>query len=1795
MIDCYQVTTQMTDESGQDFPSSLSTLLDRALGAEGYYGVVRDQHALRPTEPPGSDAIVASALARDVPVVSAKQMLDWLDGRNGSAFQNLVWNSNTLSFSITTAAGSRNLRGMLPTLAAVGQLTGITRNAIPITYSTETIKGIEYAFFPAEDGDYVASYLIDTTPPLITTIVATPHGDGTATITWTTNEPADSRVDYGTDPGLLDLSEASGSLVTSHSITLMGLTANATYHYRVTSEDGAGNPTTEPAPPATLSFTMPGLTCFVDDLVADFEAGTTGADTYVAMTDDGEVILRPTEGAEFSGSALPAGWQSEAWGTGGTATVASGKLTVDEAHAATTALFGPGTSLEFEATFRADDYQNIGFASDFAFNAPWVVIGRGTGAGSNLYARSSAGETLLSASLLNTPHRYRIDWNANSFVFYVDGVQLATFNLTVGTSMVVQVSDDGPAANGIALDANWLRITPYAAAGTFTSRAYDAGDTATWGVISWTAESPAGTTVALAVRTGNTATPDGTWTEFNPVTQGATVGGASRYIQYQADLATSDTRVTPVLADVSVSCDVGPDTTPPVISNIVATPDPGGTIATITWDTDEAANSRVDYGTDPGLLDQSATGTPFVTNHSLGLTGLSPSTTYYFQVTSVDPSNNSATEPTPPAMFTTPAPPAPPCFIDDVADDFLDGTTGTDTYVAATDDGEVILKPTAGSEFFGTTMPAGWTSTTWDAGIGTSVAGGVATIDGALLATSGAPSYGPGRAIEFVATFEANTGQHIGFATDLNAPPWAIFSNGGGSVLKARTRSAISAETSTDLTGVAISIPHRFRIEWDAGEVRYFVDGTLKATHTVTVAGPMRPAASDWPGGATLALDWIRMSPYALAGTFESRIGDAGSAATWGAITWTADTPSGTGLALSVRTGDTPTPDGTWTVFNAIANGDPVGVSSRYIQYQAVLTGDGTSTPVLSDLAIACTTSPDPDPPVITNLAATVDPGGTAATITWDTDEPADSRVDYGTSPTLLDQNVTNGAFVTAHSLVLGSLMPNTTYYYRATSKDPANNSATSPASPDDPLSFTTPPAPPTACFADDTAADFIQGDFGTATYVAATGDGEVILKPTEGSDFFGTAVPAGWTSTPWSGGVGTSVAGGVATIDGALLATSTYPPAPYGPARAIEFRATFQAGTSQHVGFATDLNAAPWAIFSTGFPGGTVIKARTNGGSPLDTDLTDVTIGVTHRFRIEWDAGQVRYYVDGTLKAAHTTAVTALMRPVASDQAGGAVLTLDWIRMTPYASSGTFTSRLLDHGSRAYWSDCTWTATTPAGTSIDISVRTGDDPLAMGSWIPIAASGDPVNAAGRYIQYQAVLATTDHATTPALEDLTILCAECDATPPAAVTDLAATQVLADNDTDGTTEVHLTFTSPADAATTEIWRAPFPDYPEYAGSEPTLPTSYPPAGWTHVAALDNVADGFDEPATRGFWYYVAVTRDECGNAAISNRTAGALNYHLGDVSDGATPGQGDNTVTTPDVSLFATHYFTIPGTEFNYLDIGPTTDYSVLARPVPDDLVDFEDLVLMAINYSAVGAQGPPAPGLEDIPGGTPTIVLRTEATADGILCRLMLVDNPGTVKAFHLRLSHDPLLSVVEAGPGPLLGAQGADTFFQHLSEGDELGLHAAVLGQGITIHGTGEVARVRFRGHGGIDLPFADLRDLENGFLGDPPTTVSVGEPPAAPLPTELALHAARPNPFNPSTMLRFDLPAPARVELRIYDVAGQLVRTLVEGDLPAGEHSAFWDGRTIRGGVASSGVYLVRFRAGGREFTQKIQLLK
>ena len=94
---------------------------------------------------------------------------------------------------------------------------------------------------------------------------------------------------------------------------------------------------------------------------------------------------------------------------------------------------------------------------------------------------------------------------------------------------------------------------------------------------------------------------------------------------------------------------------------------------------------------------------------------------------------------------------------------------------------------------------------------------------------------------------------------------------------------------------------------------------------------------------------------------------------------------------------------------------------------------------------------------------------------------------------------------------------------------------------------------------------------------------------------------------------------------------------------------------------------------------------------------------------------------------------------------------------------------------------------------------------------------------------------------------------------------------------------------------------------------------------------------------------------------------------------------------------------------------------------------------------------------------------------------------------------------------------------------------------------------------------------------------------------IPTEFALHENYPNPFNPSTTLRFDLPEVNDITLTIYNMLGQEVRTFNMNDTPAGYHSIKWDATNDFGDSVGAGVYLYQLRANQYVETRKMVLLK
>ena len=715
----------------------------------------------------------------------------------------------------------------------------------------------------------------------------------------------------------------------------------------------------------------------------------------------------------------------------------------------------------------------------------------------------------------------------------MDGSLVATHTVTFPQNLRVIASEFN--SGGPELTVDWMRMSPYPGSGAFTSRVFDAGQAADWGALTWNSAAPSGTGVALSVRTGNTPTPDGTWSSFTPIaSSGGDIPGNSRYVQYRAQLNSGDPARTPVLSDVSIGYAPGADTTAPTISGRTPSPNATGvdTSGNVQVQFSEPMDAATINGSTVRLRKQGAgSDVPATVSYAGNTATLNPSSDLdpngVYTVTvagSVADQSGNQLGAADTWSFTT----SPPIqnLVDTTVSDFSAGAPDANTYVSKTDDGEVTLQPTEGQEFSGGPgVPAGWQVSPWDL----PSAGGSATVTGGQLVLNGAAAgptqtYAAGHALEAKATFSGATFQHVGFGVDFNTQPyWAMFSIKSDGHLYARTNNN-DAVTETQLSDSLIGSAHVFRVEWTATEVRYYVDGSLVATHTASIAVQMRPLASDLFNGdaGTVSVDWLRMSPYPGSGTFTSRVFDGTQPVNWKGLNWTAASPAGTGIALSVRTGDTPTPDGSWTSFAPLSGpGAQINASSRYLQYQAVLTSsDPNQTPTLNDVSIGYVAPPDTTAPTISQRtpspnAVNVAPNGN---VQVQFSEPMNPATIDGSTIRLRKQGA--GSDVPASVTYSGNtatLDPSADLdfnsVYTVTVAGTVADQSGNQLGADDTWSFTT--APHTFGFTDTTVGDFGGGSPDANTYVSETDNGEVTLKPTEGQEFSGgPGLPAGWDSS---------------------------------------------------------------------------------------------------------------------------------------------------------------------------------------------------------------------------------------------------------------------------------------------------------------------------------------------------------------------------------------------------------------------------------------------------------------------------------------------------------------------------------------------------------------------------------------------------------------------------------------------------------------------------------------------------------
>jgi hypothetical protein len=281
-------------------------------------------------------------------------------------------------------------------------------------------------------------------------------------------------------------------------------------------------------------------------------------------------------------------------------------------------------------------------------------------------------------------------------------------------------------------------------------------------------------------------------------------------------------------------------------------------------------------------------------------------------------------------------------------------------------------------------------------------------------------------------------------------------------------------------------------------------------------------------------------------------------------------------------------------------------------------------------------------------------------------------------------------------------------------------------------------------------------------------------------------------------------------------------------------------------------------------------------------------------------------------------------------------------------------------------------------------------------------------------------------------------------------------------------------------------------------------------------------------------------------------------------------------------------------------------DYNVQADVNDDGMVNIDDYLIFIASWGRT-ATGPASKPLVLIPGVNENAEFSLSLGSERVVAgELMAVDvslaNVAALMGYGFTLNYETdkfeFVSVAPADEDLLTSTGGESKLFHHMVADGQVEVVNGVI-QGTAISGGGDIVRFVFR----VLREFEDNARFEiaNGLVFDPSQlqnpAVVAGVLELQSTPREFALHQNFPNPFNPDTTIKYDLAESADVTLQIYNVLGQVVRTLVASEAQsAGRYQIRWNGMDERGVPVSSGIYFYQIAADGKfSDVRKLMLLK
>ena len=908
--------------------------------------------------------------------------------------------SSQVEFGTTAAYGSlSSLNSTLSTAHSV-TLTGLTPGT---TYNFAVIAADSAGTATSGNSTFVTT----TSIPVISSVTSGGLSGTSATITWATDQPSSSQVEFGTTAAYGSLSLLNSALVTSHSVILTGLTPGTAYSFAVLSTNPAGTATSANF---TFSTTVP-----LPSISGVAISGITATSATVTWNTD-----------QASNSQLSYG-TSQAYGL-----LSSLNSALVTSHSVT--LTGLASNTTYNFAVLSTDAAGTAKSSNFSFaTLPVTVVAPASAISPIGGAHGNTGSSLTPVALTVPYH----SGNNNTIVMacalgntsasissITDAGSTWTFRTYTSNGSAVRSELWSTSVNGsvasnsftVALSSGSPTscvLEEYSGVGSIGQTAANVSSSGIWSV-GLTTQDPNNYVVAgLGANSYNGYTANaGTIRQLS----GLTANSGNNYVEMA--LCDNTAPTASLVACTSVSgpapsaaaalelrtLNISTGSTP-VISGVTSTGITANS-ATINWTTDQPSSSQIKFGTTNAYGSFSPLNATLVTSHSVTLTGLTTGATYNFAAISTDTAGTAAS---PNFTFTTLV------SIPAISNVTISGITATSATINWITD-----QPSSSQVQFGTTAAYGALSVLNSAlvtshsvtltGLTTGVTYNFAAISADTAGTAASPNFTFTTLVSIPAISNVTisgitaTSATINWITDQPSSSQVQFGTTAGYGALSVLNSALVTSHSVTLTGLTAGTTYNFAaISTDTA-------GTATSPNfNLTTIVPI-PKISD--------------------------VTISGITATSATINWTTDQPSSSQVQF-----------GTTTAYGALSVLNPALVTSHSVTLTGLTTGVTYNFAAISTDTAGTATSPNfnlttivPIPKIsnvtISGITAT------SATINWTTDQPSSSQVQFGTTAAYGALSVRNPALVTSHSVTLTGLTAGTTYNFAAISGNAAGTSA---------------------------------------------------------------------------------------------------------------------------------------------------------------------------------------------------------------------------------------------------------------------------------------------------------------------------------------------------------------------------------------------------------------------------------------------------------------------------------------------------------------------------------------------------------------------------------------------------------------------------------------------------------------------------------------------------------------------------------------------------------------------------------